>query len=129
MFHHGGAALRLSAPVVLLAMGAGLTACASEPGPAESDSQVRNAWVQVVPPDQGLLRAMTESDRCPLARFDGRAVAMTVRARPNPDFDVLVCELPVPRGTARIQVGGRELRPVSPNPRRIAVVGDTTPPA
>ena len=68
---------------------------------------------------------MTESDRCPLAHFDGRAVRMTVRARPNPDFDVLVCELPVPRGTARIQVAGRELRPVSPNPRRIAVVGDT----
>ncbi len=123
--HHGQAKLRPCSLFVLLATGAWLTACASEPAEVQSDSRVRNAWVQVVPPDRGLVRAITEADRCPLAHFDDRAVPMKIRARPNPDFDVLVCELPVPPGTGRIEVAGRELRPVSPNPRRIAVVGDT----
>ncbi|NRA04185.1 MAG: metallophosphoesterase [Myxococcales bacterium] len=50
---------------------------------------------------------------------------MKVRTRPDADFDVLVCELLVPTGTRWIEVGGRKLRPVSRNPQRIAVIGDT----
>ncbi len=123
--HHGQTSPRLSSLFVLLGMGAWLTACAFAPTTAQLDSQVRNAWVQVVPPGSGLVRAIIEADRCPLAHFDDHAVHMKIRARPNPDFDVLVCELPVPPGTGKIEVAGRELRPVSQNPQRIAVVGDT----
>ena len=123
--HHRQTRPRLFSLFLFLVIGAWLTACAFEPTAAQSDSRVRNAWVQVVPPNRGLVRATTEADRCPLAHFDGRDVRMKVRARPNPDFDVLVCELSVPPGTGRIEVAGRELRPVSQNPRRIAVVGDT----
>lgn len=123
--HHGQTRPRLSSLFLSVVGGAWLTACAFEPATAQFDSQVRNAWVQVVPPDGGLVRAIAEADRCPLAHFDERAVHMKMRARPNPDFDILVCELPVPPGTGKIEVAGRELRPVSQNPRRIAVVGDT----
>lgn len=123
--HRGRTGLLPSSLFILLAIGAWLTGYTSETATAQSDSQVHNAWVQVVPPNHGLVRAITEANSCPLAHFDDRAVRMRMRARPNPDFDVLVCELPVPPGTDKIEVAGRELRPVSQNPRRIAVVGDT----
>ena len=110
---------------LMLVACAWLASVGSGPASAHSNSQVRNVWVQVVPPHRGLVRAITEADRCPLAHFDGRPARMKVRAQPNSDFDVLICELLVPRGTDRIEVAGRELRPVSSNPQRIAVVGDT----
>ena len=92
---------------------------------ANSYSKVRNVWVQVVPPHRGLVRAITEAKRCPLAFFDGRPARLKVRAQPNSDFDVLVCELLVPRRTERIEVAGRTLKPVPRVPQRIAIVGDT----
>jgi hypothetical protein len=99
------------------------------PAPAGQDhpfhSDVQNVWVQVVPPDRGQVRAITTGSRCPLVRFDGHVVRMKVRARPNPDFDVLVCERMVPRHTRHIRVAGRDLKPVVRAPKRIAVIGDT----
>lgn len=89
------------------------------------DVSVLNVWVQVVPPDRGLVRAIVRGERCPDAYFDQRRSRMNVRARPDGDFDVLVCELLVPDGTRSIEVGGRKLRPVSRNPQRIAIIGDT----
>ena len=116
---------RIATIFLSLAVGAVLSACTFDGAAAQSDPLVRNAWVQAVPPARGIVRAVTEADGCPLARFDGQGVPMTVRAQANPDFDVLVCELAVPPGTERIEVAGRALRPVPRNPRRIAVVGDT----
>ncbi|MGI9264977.1 MAG: metallophosphoesterase, partial [Gammaproteobacteria bacterium] len=98
---------------------------ANEAGAADSESQVRNAWVQVLPPDRGVVRAITVGKRCPLVRFDNHLLRMHVRARPNSDFDVTTCELAIPKGTQRIVVAGRKLKPVSRNPQRIAIVGDT----
>ncbi len=92
---------------------------------SESDAAVRNVWMQLVPPRVGLLRALTESADCPVAELDGHLVRMQVRAEPNSDFDILVCELVVPAATQRIQVAGRSLRPVPRRPQRIAVVADT----
>ncbi|WP_312641473.1 metallophosphoesterase [Candidatus Nitrospira allomarina] len=111
--------------ILLLVTCAWLGSAGFESASAHTDSQVRNVWVQVVPPYRGLVRAITEGEHCPLAFFDGRPARMKVRAQPNSDFDVLVCELLVPYETDRIEVAGRDLRPVSRNPRRIAVVGDT----
>ncbi len=110
---------------LLLTACAGLGAVAPGSALARSDAQVQNVWIQVVPPGRGVVRAITEGRRCPIARFDGRPERMQVRAEPNADFDVLVCELPVPRRTRWVEVAGRKLRPVSRNPQRIAVVGDT----
>jgi hypothetical protein len=105
-----------------------LSLAALAPGPAaaaDQDSGVQNVWVQVVPPGKGMLRAVTTGRECPDARLDRKTERMGVRAEPNEDFDVLVCELPIPGHVAQIEVAGRTLRPVSQNPQRIAVVGDT----
>ncbi len=89
------------------------------------NSAVQNVWVQVVPPGKGMVRAITTERKCPIARFDGRPTRMQVRAKPNVDYDVLTCELSIPRHTRDIRVAGRKLKPVSRNPQRIAIVGDT----
>lgn len=111
----------------LSALGAALadSTVAADRGPGGAAPQVRNAWVQVVPPSEGLLRVIVDGKHCPVALFDRRPARMSVRARPDSDFDVLVCELPVPHGTRKIEVGGRTLKPVSPRPQRIAILGDT----
>ena len=97
----------------------------AESSKASPDGRVRNVWVQVVPPNRGIVRAVTEARRCPIAHFDGLSERMKVRANPNEDYNVLVCELPVPSAARTIEVAGRKLRPVPRSPRRIAVVGDT----
>jgi hypothetical protein len=88
-------------------------------------SSVQNVWVQIVPPGKGQLRAITSAKQCPIARFDGRSMRMKVRARPNADFDILTCELNIPKRVKDIRVAGRKLKPVARDPQRIAVVGDT----
>lgn len=91
----------------------------------DKDSAVQNVWVQVVPPGEGMLRAVTTDRKCPKARLDKKTERMLVRAEPNEDFDVLVCELPIPQHIESIEVAGRTLKPVPRDPQRIAVVGDT----
>ena len=92
---------------------------------ADDAGGVKNAWVQVVPPSTGVVRVITEADDCPAVRFDDKMMSMHVRATPDPDYDVLVCEAPVPDDVTRIEVAGRTLKPVVRNPQRIAIVGDT----
>jgi hypothetical protein len=111
--------------VLTIFLGVALVLPASARVEPHVDAQVQNAWVQVVPPNHGIVRALTTGRRCPIARFDGRPRRLTLRAAPNADFAVRVCEGPVPRGARRIEVAGRELRPVPKRPQRIAVVGDT----
>lgn len=91
----------------------------------DKDSAVQNVWVQVVPPGDGMLRAVTTDKKCPKVRLDRKNERMHVRAEPNEDFDVIVCELPIPRNVESIEVAGRSLKPVTWDPQRIAVVGDT----
>ncbi len=95
------------------------------PRGAVASDAVRNVWVEVGPPNAGIVRALTEGADCPVARFDGRTVSMNVRAAPNSDFDILVCEAEIPPGTHGIEVAGRRLRPVPEEPKRIVVIGDT----
>ena len=88
-------------------------------------SAVQNVWVQLVPPGKGQLRAITSARKCPIARFDGRSMRMKVRARPNANFDILTCELNIPKRVKDIRVAGHKLKPVARDPQRIAIVGDT----
>lgn len=95
------------------------------PAAADASGEVQNVWVQVVPPGKGVLRAITTARKCPVAHFDRRSRRMAVRAEPNADYDVLTCELAIPKRTGVIRVAGRRLKPVSMNPQRIAIVADT----
>jgi len=117
----------LECPQMALFLLAALLLTHAPPALADDDAhgEVRNVWVQVAPPHRGIVRALTEGARCPVVRFDGRRERMRLRAAPDRDFDIRVCESEVPEGTRRIRVAGRDLKPVSLRPRRIAVLGDT----
>src|SRR5581483_5019202 len=72
-------------------------------------------------------RVITSADSCPSIEVDGRALAMSVRAEPDPPlFPVLTCELTLPAGARAAALGPRPLPlPPSGEPARVAVVGDT----
>ncbi len=108
-----------------LALAALLSAMPVATVTANPDDDVLHVWVQVVPPHNGVVRAITEGRLCPRVRFDGRPQRMKLRAAPNPDFESRVCELAVPPSARTIEVAGRSLAPVPRRPVRVAVVGDT----
>lgn len=86
-------------------------------------------------------RVITMDAQCPPIDIDGVAQSMTVRMPPatipvrpsRPDlpmpkasaFPVLTCELALPAGTKRAEIGGFPLPLPKLNPKRIVVVGDT----
>jgi len=93
--------------------------------PSFSSDAVKHVWVQVAPPNVGIVRALTEASACPHVRFDSRVVRMKERAASDKDFNIRTCEATVPPDTRRINVAGKSLRPPPVRPVRIAVVGDT----
>jgi len=102
-------------------------------------AQIGQSWVEMAPGGGSVVRVLTPADACPVVRVDGRATAMALRAPPailpvrsnkaqvtTPSaFAGRVCELALPRGTARASLGGQAL----PLPRaqidRIVLIGDT----
>jgi hypothetical protein len=112
----------LAAIAVLFAAGPMARPAAAQPAPSTPD--VEAAWVQWTA--GGLqVRVVTPKQACPAATMDGRALAMSVRAGPTPDFPQTVCQLDVPAGARRATVDGRPvLLPAGP-PRRILIFGDT----
>ncbi|WP_400769683.1 metallophosphoesterase family protein [Methylosinus sporium] len=81
-------------------------------------------WLQASA-DGWQARAITQSDACPVAEIDGRAVAMAPRARPGADFPITVCAVPVPKGTRSVTVAGAPLRPPPTRIEKALVLGDT----
>ena len=81
-------------------------------------------WLQYVP--RGLeARAITHAAQCPPAAVDGRAAHMHVRAKPGPDYPVLVCSLSLPARAVSASIDGLPLVLPKARPRRILLVGDT----
>ncbi|WP_024880997.1 metallophosphoesterase [Methylosinus sp. LW3] len=101
----------------LLALGA-LFFC----GPARAEDSYR--WLQAAA-DGWEARAITQSDACPAAEIDGRAIAMTPRARPGEDFPITVCAVRVPKGTRSLTIAGAPLRPPPERIDKALVLGDT----
>ena len=62
--------------------------------------------------------------QCPTIVVDGAAQAMRVRAQPDRDFPILVCEYALPAAAASAAVGGQAL-PLPKTADSIAVFGDT----
>lgn len=98
------------------------------------------SWV-VMGDGGAIVRAVTASPFCPSVAFDGEAHPMVVRfaagtmaQRPTASppelskpsaFPLMVCDAPVPVGTRRIAIDGRNLPAPRPQVRRIVVIGDT----
>jgi Calcineurin-like phosphoesterase len=98
-----------------------LAACGDAPAPSAD-----RAFVAVGPEGTAIARLITSSGGCPDIEIDGRSAPMEVRAAPQlPDFPVLVCEAPLAPDARRASIAGASLPLPRPDPRRIAVVGDT----
>jgi hypothetical protein len=81
-------------------------------------------WAQFVA--DGLeARAITHEPTCPKATLDGRDAAMSVRARPDGDFPILVCALPLPRTAKDARINGRPRPLPPPRVNKIVLFGDT----
>jgi calcineurin-like phosphoesterase family protein len=113
--------------LVLIAAGLA-TGCATTAPPPERREAVAapRSWVALGP--QGALARAIVTDpaaSCPDLVVDGAPQPMTVRANRPQDFDVLVCEAPLPAGTASASIAGRRLPLPPAKLNRIAVIGDT----
>src|SRR5690348_4939677 len=118
--------MRYVADLVVIAV-AGTVFCdtAACAEPFSASNAVKYTWVQVAPPNIGVVRAITADSICPKIRFDRSIARMSERARPDSDFNVLTCEATIPAGTQRIEIAGKTLRAPPLHPKRIAIIGDT----
>lgn len=128
-------ARRLAGPTLLAAI-ATLTGCASMAPAPELAS-----FVVMADDGAAVARVLTAGAACPAIRFDGRDVAMTVRApaqtiaqRPTASppkdskpsaFPLQACEARIPAGTALASVAGHALPLPRARIERIVVIGDT----
>jgi hypothetical protein len=102
-------------------------------------ADIGQSWVEMAPGGGSVVRVLTTADTCPMVHVDGHTTTMIERAAPAvlpvrsnkaqvttaSAFPGRVCELALPRGTARASLGGQML----PLPRaqidRIVLIGDT----
>ena len=97
------------------------------------------AWVEMAPGGGSVLRVLTEAQTCPVARIDGRAVALRERVAPATlpvrsnkanvdratDFPTRVCETQISRHARHASLGGHRLPLPKALINRIVLIGDT----
>jgi hypothetical protein len=86
---------------------------------------VLSAWLQYSADGEPHARAVVSDAKCPAASADGRALAMTERARRAAQFADTVCDVAVPARAKHVLVAGRALPAPARNPHTIVVLGDT----
>jgi len=105
----------------------GLAALIWAAGPALAKAQVKNspplAWIQMI---QGgaQVRIVVQGLRCPIAKIDGVATPLKLRAVLDAAFPP-VCQADLPKGARRVELGGLTLSAPVAIPRRIVIFGDT----
>ena len=126
---------RTATTIVVMILAGCVLQAAPPSGPAEYH------YVLLGPDGIAVARVITVNAQCPSIDIDGAPRAMTVRMPPatipvrpsRPDlpapkasaFPVLTCEMTLPAGTARAEIGGIALPLPKANPKRIVVIGDT----
>jgi hypothetical protein len=83
------------------------------------------AWMQLGPGGVQIARAVVGDAECPQIVVDGVAKAMDLRAGPDADFPVTVCEADVVPDATSVQVEDRDLPLLADEPDDIVVLGDT----
>lgn len=90
-----------------------------------SVAEVLHHWVQLGSDNQTIVRAISTSNDCPQLQVDGHSVAMNKRAQPDSQFPEAVCEYRVQNASDKITLEGNTLPILSPDLKRIVVIGDT----
>ena len=83
------------------------------------------SWVEMGPSGLVTVRVATTQPDCPSVTLDRQSKPMQVRALPQPDFPIRICETTIPAGTTDAKVEGRPLPLPKADPQRIVVIGDT----
>ena len=76
-------------------------------------------------PDGVVARVITTEQACPEITIDGSTRAMQVRAAPDENFPVTVCDAAIARDAKSAAIGDRALKLPRAKPAHIAVLGDT----
>ncbi len=79
----------------------------------------------ILGPDGVVARVITTDAQCPQITVDGNTSAMNVRAAPDADFPVMICDTLLPKATASASVNGQPLKLPPAKPGRVLVLGDT----
>ncbi len=82
-------------------------------------------WLELGVDGVPIARLITRASSCPVIVTDGQSHPMEIRLRPTDEFPVLVCEYKIPIAIKSIQINGKSLPLLKPNPQKIAVIGDT----
>jgi hypothetical protein len=98
----------------------------SSPDPAAARSAKLETAYVVLGGQGAIARAiLTATNKCPPIRVGRSTKRMSVRARPNGAFPVLVCETLIPRGTTSAAIGRRDLPLPKRSLARVVTFGDT----
>src|SRR5690348_799937 len=98
----------------LLGLAALPLACA---GPAKAPPPL--AAFVIMGPDGPVARVVTDAPHCPAVDIDGAVLRMSVRAVPNEQFPVLVCDAVIPPGAASVAAAGAALPLPKPGAARV----------
>ncbi len=101
-----------------------LAALLASGGVAHAQNDAPIAFI-LLGPDGAVARVITPEAQCPDITIDGSARAMQVRAAPNQDFPVTVCDAPIPPSATSAAVLGRALKLPKAKPERVVLVGDS----
>jgi len=119
-----GYASRLGCAALAMA-GAMVALVALHPEAAAQSGKLESSYV-VLGGEGAIARAvLSDATECPMIEIGGVARRMSIRARPDAAFPVLVCEAPIPPGTASAAIQGRGLPLPKPTLAAIAAFGDT----
>ncbi len=107
----------------ILALVAVMFAASSGLALADTQAQPPVAWIQLV---QGgaQVRTVIQGLRCPVAKVDGVATLLKLRAVADAAFPS-VCQADLPKGAHRVELGGLTLSAPVPAPHRIVIFGDS----
>lgn len=109
----------------------GLSSCSSAPQLVQRSSASTYSepflWLQYGASSELLARLITYDATCPTLRLEpgARPLEMKVRAKPDSDFPVLVCEAMIPEGTRGAHLETIRLPIPEKMTRKVVVLGDT----
>ncbi len=89
-------------------------------------AQILYTWSQVIPDNKLSVRAIIDSNTCPVAYVDGKGVEMLNRSSiNNGDHTETICEMIVETGAQNISIDGIQVPILQEKISRIAFIGDT----
>jgi hypothetical protein len=111
----------LALAAILLVLALVISIAQSAPASAQGAAFV----FTVLGPSGPVARAITSEAACPQITIDGQASEMQLRAGPDANFPVRVCDAAIPPNAQGASIGGEALKLPRAELQRVVIVGDT----